>query len=121
MRALQPREYILESIVKPNAKIAQGFDTTVVTRKSGGVVAGSFVAEDDGQLSLKNSDGKVVVVPKSDIASRATGPSPMPEIFGAILTKAEIRDLVEFVSSLKTKPAPKDHSKPRALRPAPVD
>ena len=119
--AVKPREYILESIVKPNAKIAAGFDTTVVTRKSGGVVAGSFVAEDDSQLSLRNSDGQVVVVPKGDIASRATGPSPMPEIFGAILTKAELRDLVEFVFSLNSKPIVEENHGPRALRPAPTN
>jgi quinoprotein glucose dehydrogenase len=119
--ALKPREYILESIVKPNAKIAEGFDTTVVTRKSGGMVAGNLVTEDATQISLRNSDGKVIAVPKADIAERATGPSPMPEIFGAILTKAELRDLVAFVASLTTMPVHEEKSGPRALMPPPTD
>jgi quinoprotein glucose dehydrogenase len=118
--AIKPREYVLESIVKPNAKIAAGFDTQVITRKSGALTAGVLVSEDDTQLTLRDSDGKSVVVKKSDIASRASAQSSMPEIFGAILTKAELRDLVEFVYSLKVK-APAKEAPLRALVPAPTD
>jgi len=114
------REYVLESIVKPSAKIAAGFDTLVITRKSGAVVAGIFVSEDEKQLTLRDTDGKTTVVDKTDIATRASAPSSMPEIFGAILTKAELRDLVEFVYSLKEPPAAKE-TPIRALVPAPTD
>ena len=44
----------------------------------------------------------------------------MPEIFGAILNKADLRDLVEFVYSLKEPPAAKE-TPIRALVPAPTD
>ena len=118
--ATKPREYVLESIVKPSAKIAAGFDTQVITRKSGAVAAGILVAEDDKQVTLRDTDGKTLVVEKSDISARASAPSSMPEIFGAILTKAELRDLVEFVYSLKTKSAAKE-APIRALVPAPTD
>ncbi len=119
--ATYPREYILESIVKPSAKIAAGFDTQMITRKSGDLTAGVFVSEDAEQVTLRDGNGKNLVVKKSDIANRTSAPSSMPEIFGAILTKAELRDLVEFVSSLKTKPSIKGAPKIRALVPAPTD
>jgi len=58
-----------------------------------------------------------VNVNKADIAKRESAPSAMPEIYGAILTKAEIRDLVELLVNLKTAPEDAlDTSKPRALR-----
>ena len=120
--AAHDRRYILESIVKPNAQIAAGFDMTVVTLKSGAVVAGSVAGEDAAELTLRNSDGVAVKVAKADVAQRATAPSAMPEIFGTILTKAELSDLVEFVYSHKDKPTEQElHPGLRALRPPPTD
>lgn len=113
------REYLLESIVKPNAKIAPGFDTVVVTLKSGGVAAGIVASETGDTLTLRNTDNKLVEVKKTDIAKREGAPSGMPEIFGAVLTKSELRDVVEYLSSLRQRPGndkPLDESKPRALR-----
>jgi quinoprotein glucose dehydrogenase len=114
------RKYLLQSVVKPNAVIAPGFDSVVVTLKSGGVVGGIVANETAETISLKNSDGKVVVVNKVDLTSRVAAPSSMPEIYGAVLTKAELRDVVEFLSSL-THP-PRDlvtMGQPRALRKGP--
>lgn len=116
----QDRMYLLESVVKPNAAIAPGFDSIVVTLKAGGVVGGVIAEENDQSISLRNADGKTVVVKKADIAKRETAPSSMPEIYGAVLTKSELRDVVEFLSSL-TRP-PRDRSGgdvPRALRKSP--
>ena len=47
--------------------------------------------EQDGLLKIK----------KADITTREKGQSGMPEGFGAILTKQEIRNLVEFIATLK--------------------
>jgi quinoprotein glucose dehydrogenase len=114
--AKYPREYLLESIVKPNAKIAPGFDTIVVTQKSGGVAAGIVASETADMLTLRNTDNKLVEVKKTDIAKREGAPSGMPEIYGAILTKTQLRDVVEYIASLKDQPAKADENKPRALR-----
>jgi quinoprotein glucose dehydrogenase len=114
------RHYLLESVVKPNAKIAPGFDSVVVTLKAGGVVGGVVANESADEIGLKNADGKLVTVKKSDIATREAAPSSMPEIYGAVLTKAELRDVVEFLASL-TKPASDVGAldQPRALRKGP--
>jgi quinoprotein glucose dehydrogenase len=113
----QPREYLLESVVKPNAKIAPGFDTVVVTLKSGGVAAGTVASETADVLSLRDTENKLHEVKKSDIAKREGAPSSMPEIFGALLTKSELRDVIEYLASLRDRPdRPTDDSIPRALR-----
>ena len=111
------RELILESILKPNAKIAPGFDTIVLTLKSGGVAAGIVASETADTLSLRNTDNQLVDVKKSDIAKRDSAPSGMPEIYGAILTKTELRDVVEYLGSLRATPDPRPADlQPRALR-----
>jgi hypothetical protein len=46
---------------------------------------------EDGFLNLR----------KNDIATRQRGLSGMPEGFGQSLTKRELRDLVEFMATLK--------------------
>jgi len=40
----------------------------------------------------------------------------MPEIYGAILTKSEIRDVVEFLANQKARPMVPTAEIPRALR-----
>ena len=67
-------------------------------------------------LTLRNTDNKLVEVKKSDIAKREGAPSGMPEIYAAILTKTQLRDVVEYVASLKDKQVRLDENKPRALR-----
>ena len=111
------RTYLLESVVKPSAKIEPGFDSIVVTLKSGKVVGGVVAEETPQTISLKNADGKTVVVNKVEIAKREGAPSSMPEIYGAVLTKTELRDVVAFLAVL-TKPAQDtaDAGQPRALR-----
>jgi quinoprotein glucose dehydrogenase len=110
------REFLLESIVKPNAKISAGFDTVVVTLKAGGVVAGIVAGETAATLTMRDTDNKLHEVKKADIAQRAAAPSSMPEIYGAILTKSELRDVVEYLASLKDAAVPIDANQPRALR-----
>jgi quinoprotein glucose dehydrogenase len=114
--ASNSREYLLESIIKPNAKIAPGFDTIVVTLKNGTAAAGVVAGETPDTLTLRNTDNKLVDVKKGDIAKREGAPSGMPEIYGSILTKIQLRDVVEYMASL-TEIAPSlDENKPRALR-----
>jgi len=114
--AKQTRAYLLESIVKPNAKIAPGFDTIVVTLKHGTVAAGIVARETTDTLALRNTDNKLVEMAKADIAKRESAPSGMPEIYQTLLTKTQLRDVVEFLASLKTKEQRLEGNKPRALR-----
>jgi quinoprotein glucose dehydrogenase len=111
-----PREYLLESLVKPNAKIAPGFDTIVLTLKSGGAAAGVVASETADTISLRNTENQLVEVKKSDILKREGAPSGMPEIYGTLLSKSQLRDVVEYLASLKEKGAALDTNKPRALR-----
>jgi quinoprotein glucose dehydrogenase len=97
----KPREYLLESIVDPNKVIAKGFETIVLTLNDGRQLAGILKSEDGKQLSLMTPEGQLVAVEKTKIEDRSTGKSAMPEDVAKRLSKADLRDLVEFLSGLK--------------------
>jgi quinoprotein glucose dehydrogenase len=99
--ARQKREYLLESIVAPNRQIAKGFETVVLALSNGQVVSGIVKQEDAREVWLMTAEGKLVTVKKDDIDERQTGKSAMPEDLIKLLTKAEVRDLVEFLARLK--------------------
>lgn len=94
------RDYLLESIVLPQAKIAPGFGMMTVTKKDGSIVAGAPKSEDASRLVVLMPDGKEQAIPFAEITSRTPVISSMPPM-GAILKPSEIRDLVEFLSGLK--------------------
>src|SRR5262249_56835613 len=99
----QKRDYLLESIVLPNAQIAKGYETILVTLKSGKTVAGIVKEETDKELKLMDAEGKITVVPKEKIDEREKGKSSMPEDLVQKLSKSEIRDLVEFLATVRKK------------------
>jgi quinoprotein glucose dehydrogenase len=99
--AKQSREYLLESIVLPNAKIAPGFETLIIRTSDGHVSTGVLRKETATTLELVDADGKLFDINKADIQSRQRGQSAMPEGFGQILSKRDLRDLVEYLAELK--------------------
>ena len=48
------------------------------------------------------AEGKPVAVPKDTIEERKRGPSAMPADLVKKLSRTELRDLIEFLASLKT-------------------
>ena len=99
----QTREYLLESIVDPNKQIAQGFESVILATSDGKVHAGVLRGEDDKEVRLMTAEGKLLTVPKQMIEDRKRGPSAMPGDLVQKLSKTELRDLIEFLASLKAR------------------
>jgi quinoprotein glucose dehydrogenase len=99
--AQKDREYLLESLVFPNATIAAGFETVIVTLKNGAAYAGVLRRETESALEIISPEDGLIKVTKADIQSRDKGLSAMPEELVQALGKPGIRDLVEFLSQLK--------------------
>ena len=97
----QTREYLLDAIVYPNKQIAPGFENLIVTLNNGTAYAGLLKGENDTELELNSPEDGLMKLKKADIKSRERGLSAMPEEFRQILTKRELRDLVEFLSTVK--------------------
>jgi len=102
--ATKQRSYLLESIVAPNATVAEAYRTTVILTDEGQTVAGIIVSEDADTVKLKTADGTIKSVAVASIDERASGPSSMPADLAGKLTRRELRDLVAWLASL-TKPA----------------
>lgn len=97
----QNRDYLVQSIVQPNAQIAPGFETLVIVMKSGASYTGVFKSENETELVLNSPEDGLVKIAKADIKTRARGSSGMLEGLGQVLSKRDIRDLVEFLATSK--------------------
>jgi quinoprotein glucose dehydrogenase len=94
-------EEILESIVQPNAKICEGFDTAILELDSGKIVTGIIRHETASNIVLIDANAKTIDVDPSTVESRVKGKSAMPEHLIDHMTQRELRDLVAFLSQLK--------------------
>ncbi len=93
------REQILQSLIEPSARIAPGFGMVSLVLADGQEVSGVLMRENAEELLLKTSAAEPLRVPISRIKSRENFPSAMPAM-GSVLSKREIRDLVEYLSSI---------------------
>lgn len=97
------RTYLLESIVTPAAKIADGFALIVVEKSNGEQIAGTVQKESATELVLKNSKQELSTIKIADIISRSEPVSGMPPGLNSLLTPFQLRDLIEYLASLKAK------------------
>ncbi|HAB17731.1 MAG TPA: hypothetical protein DCE44_14920, partial [Verrucomicrobiales bacterium] len=95
------REHLLESVVFPNQQVTEGFETAIVTLKNGQSYAGVVRTETPDTVVIISPEEGDVTLKKNEIVSREKGLSGMPDGFGQLLTRQELRDVVEFLGSLK--------------------
>ena len=95
------REYLLESLVDPTKTIAKGFESVQIVDEDGKVFSGVLRAETADEIQLVTPEAQVMTIPKSRIDERTTGKSAMPDDLAKKLSRREIRDLVEYLYSLK--------------------
>lgn len=96
------REQLLQAMIEPSARLAPGYGTISLKLKDGQEVTGILAKETESEVVVKTSDAEPIVIATSRIAKRESLPSGMPE-FGEVLSKREIRDIVEFLTTLKKK------------------
>jgi len=88
---------LLASMVDPDKRIAPGFGSATVTTVGGATVSGVLKEETDSTIRIQKADGELQQIPKDDIIKQSTAPSAMFSMEG-VLSKNELRDLVEFLS-----------------------
>ena len=105
----KPRDYLLEAVVDPNAKIAEGFETAVFAMDDGRVLSGVVRGEDEKTFRVVAPTGEMQLVEKAHVEERAKGKSGMPEDVMKQISRRELRDVVEFLSTLKKKQEGEGH------------
>ncbi len=94
------REQLLQALVDPSNRLAPGYGNVSITLSNGQEVVGLLAKESDSELTINTSDAEPLVVEKSRIKKRENLPSSMPAM-GSLLSKREIRDVVEFLTTLR--------------------
>jgi putative heme-binding domain-containing protein len=94
-------KFLEESIVKPDAYVANGYRSVIVVLKSGSSVSGIRLNEDDLSVQLRDTNGNLRSFLKADLKEvRRDKPSLMPS-YESMLSKTQIGDLVAYLNSLK--------------------
>lgn len=91
---------MLESLIDPQAKIADGYGLITFTMKNGEILTGSIEKKSANFLSIKDQSGVRSLIKTADIKSRSKSVSSMPPMMG-ILTPRDLRDLVAYMKTLK--------------------
>lgn len=95
------REQILESILRPNASISQGFATVLITAGDNQTFIGFVSAETANELVLTDISGQSRTLQKSGIQSRTQLEySMMPEGLVNALSYDELAAMVDYLSGL---------------------
>jgi len=95
-------KYIVESIMRPSAKIAQGFSSELINVKGQGEFTGFVTRETADEVQLRDPSGKVTVIGKGNITKRRPLPgSMMPDGLVDNLTLDDFASLLTFLESMK--------------------
>jgi putative heme-binding domain-containing protein len=113
--ASAPVDYLVDSILQPNKAIKENYHSLVVTTTDGRIFTGVKVRETKTELILRDGEDREVAVALKDVERTTVGGSLMPEGLADQLTRAELVDLVRFLSELG-KVGPYSVSKARLVR-----
>ena len=95
------RDYLLESIVNPNAKIAKGYESVIVATIDGKSISGVLRNKTKTELTIVTPENKTITIPVEDVETEKPDKSAMPEDLHKKLSKRELRDVIEFLTTLK--------------------
>ena len=99
--ASAPADYLVESLLLPNAKIKEGYHSLVVATSDGTEYTGTLARESPDTLVLRNAAGAEVPLPKNDIIRREQGTlSLMPSGLLDPLDEQQQLDLIAFLTRL---------------------
>ncbi len=93
-------DYLVESLLDPNAKVKEGFHTVIVVTDSGKTFSGIKVRQTDTQLILRDAEGTETAIALDSIDEQVNGTSLMPAGLSDKLTHQELVDVVRFLSEL---------------------
>lgn len=92
---------LIESILKPSEKIAQGYETQLFSLDSGKNVSGFVVSEKGKEITLRDSQGKTHRILREQIEQRKRSKnSAMPTGLAGSMTVEELANLIAYLKSL---------------------
>ncbi len=98
-------DYIIESLLAPDAKMKEGFQSLVIQTDDGEVLTGLQRSRTEEQIELLLADGRIVKIATSSIEAIREGKSIMPAGLVDRLDKKQLVHLVRFLTELGRNPA----------------
>jgi putative heme-binding domain-containing protein len=98
--ASAPVDYLLDSLLQPDKAVKENYHALVVATRDGRILNGIKVRQTETDLVLRDADDREVTIPLSEVEEQKTGGSLMPAGQTDPLTRAELVDLVRFLSEL---------------------
>ena len=103
-----PLDLLVESVLWPARQIKEGYEANTVVTKDGRVLSGFAHSENKTVLRIRDlTTGKIAPVQTGNIQQRTKGGTVMPPGLTASLTQTELRDLIKYLSTLKTTGQPR--------------
>ncbi len=100
-------EYVLTKVLDPSAVVAKDYQMTVFNLADGRVVNG-IVKEENDKVVTVQTQNEVLRLNKADIDSRKqSAQSMMPDGQLAMMSDAEVRDLIAYLAGADQPPLPK--------------
>ncbi|MBD3672600.1 MAG: HEAT repeat domain-containing protein [Planctomycetaceae bacterium] len=93
-------DYIIESLLNPNAKVKENYHTVIVVTDEGKTYSGIKLRQTDRELVLRDAEDKEIRIALDAIEEQADGASIMPAGLTEKLTEEELVHLVSFLSEL---------------------
>ena len=113
--ASAPADYIIESLLVPNAKVKEGYNGVTLKLKDGSEITGIQARETAQEIILRNVAGQETAVVKANITGKTDIGSIMPAGLLDALNDNERMNLYCFLAELG-KPGPFDASKANTAR-----
>lgn len=96
------RDELLQSILAPSQRIAEGYNSIAFELTNGLVTFGQIKRETADTIEIYDTNGELKKLEKSDVESRTTSKtSVMPEGLAALMSKEDFADLVAYVLTLR--------------------
>ena len=93
-------DYLLESILTPNAKVKENYHTILVVTNDGRLLSGIQTKQSKTEIVIRTTADELQTIPRSDIDEISPGLSLMPEGAADELTDRQLASLVRFLSEL---------------------
>ena len=91
-------DYLIESLLTPNSKLKENYHSIIVATDDGRVLTGIPIRQNDDEVVLRDAEDREIVIPAAAIEEKKDGRSLMPDGSVDQLTRAELVDLVAFLS-----------------------
>ena len=113
--ASAPVDYILDALLEPNKAVKENYHSLNVGTNDGQIHSGIQIRRNDNEIVLRDAEDKEISIPRSSVEAEKPGGSLMPAGLVEPLTRAELTDLVRFLSEIG-KIGPYSVGKARVIR-----